>query len=622
VRHSLGQGLEADLGRGITVNDHDLAAMKRDETLLRADLASMGVRLRGKAFRCPFHDDRNASAGIYEQDGVWFWRCQPCNLSGTFLDLRATFHKTTVADEIKKLSDLEPKRPSAAAKPPRIYPSIEAVTASYCRDGSTVEAVYKYTNPDTSKIELLVVRYRNTEGKKQFGQCTPMGDGWVKQGLSGTLPLYNRSRITQADVVVVVEGEKAVHALQSIGICSTTSPGGAGKAGMADWSPLSGKIVYLWPDNDSPNPPTHPRPGVRTGFEHMRDVQKMLLQLPVPPKELYWIDPEPLELPAKGDAFDAVMRFGDMTKAEKKSAIEAGVLADAVPVDATADYTKYVEDTIAGKRKVIPLPWTRLNRATRALSPGAVMCLIGGPGGGKSLAMIQAIVFWHQQGYSPSVYELEDDRNFHLARAHAQLDGNADLTDTDWIEKNPAKAREAVVRHKTLLAELSRCIHESPDAQVTQKELLVWIEDRAKEGRLVIVVDPITAAKQERDPWIADCAFIVGCKLIGRKYGCRIVLVIHPKKANGQKQGTLDDIAGGAAFGRLCHCAIWIERNTEGQEWNVEVSMSELRTYEPNRIFKVLKTRNGPGQGWWFGVDFNVNTLCFAEVGRLRGAVK
>jgi DNA primase len=54
--------------------------------------------------------------------------------------------------------------------------------------------------------------------------------------------------------VIVVEGEKCADAAAKIFPHSivTTSPNGAVAAHKADWSPLRGRNVLLWPDNDEP----------------------------------------------------------------------------------------------------------------------------------------------------------------------------------------------------------------------------------------------------------------------------------------------------------------------------------------------------------------------------------
>ena len=54
--------------------------------------------------------------------------------------------------------------------------------------------------------------------------------------------------------MVVCEGEKSADAAAALfpkSVCMT-SPGGSGAARNADWSPLSGRTVLIWPDADAP----------------------------------------------------------------------------------------------------------------------------------------------------------------------------------------------------------------------------------------------------------------------------------------------------------------------------------------------------------------------------------
>jgi putative DNA primase/helicase len=52
--------------------------------------------------------------------------------------------------------------------------------------------------------------------------------------------------------VVICEGEKSAHAAARIfpdSVC-VTSPGGSGAEAQADWTPLAGRKVLIWPDCD------------------------------------------------------------------------------------------------------------------------------------------------------------------------------------------------------------------------------------------------------------------------------------------------------------------------------------------------------------------------------------
>ncbi len=88
--------------------------------------------------------------------------------------------------------------------------------------------------------------------------------------------------------VYVVEGEKAARAPLRLGLVVTTS-GGASSAASADWSPLRGRRVRIWPDHDGA--------GARYGEEvgALTKVYAASVQM---------LDLGVLRLPQKGDAHD------------------------------------------------------------------------------------------------------------------------------------------------------------------------------------------------------------------------------------------------------------------------------------------------------------------------------
>ena len=66
----------------------------------------------------------------------------------------------------------------------------------------------------------------------------------------GKKPIYRLPLLKEADLVFWVEGEAVVDALYKLGLVATTS-GSATSHTAADFEPLRGKEVRIWPDNDS-----------------------------------------------------------------------------------------------------------------------------------------------------------------------------------------------------------------------------------------------------------------------------------------------------------------------------------------------------------------------------------
>jgi putative DNA primase/helicase len=172
--------------------------------------------------QCPAHDDRNPSLSITRTEGRTLMHCHGgCDV----VDVLAALNFTT-AD----LFD-------------------EPFTN---RKWGTVYAEYRY--PHGRKV------WRTAD--KQFPQ----------PGNNKDRSLYHADRIGDATTIYVVEGEEDVHAVEAAGGVAVCSAMGAGKAHLADWSPLAGRHVVIVADNDQPNPKT----GKQLGREHALSVAALL----------------------------------------------------------------------------------------------------------------------------------------------------------------------------------------------------------------------------------------------------------------------------------------------------------------------------------------------------------
>lgn len=103
-----------------------------------------------------------------------------------------------------------------------------------------------------------VVRYEpdGTPASKTYRPyCFKTVEGRTKwqMGAPTLRPLYRLPEISLASTIVLVEGEKCADALAAIGVEATTAMQGAeAPIEKTDWSPLNGKTVIVWPDNDEP----------------------------------------------------------------------------------------------------------------------------------------------------------------------------------------------------------------------------------------------------------------------------------------------------------------------------------------------------------------------------------
>lgn len=582
----------------------ELDNLRRDEGALRKELESGGAVFRGKTCRCLWHDDRTPSAGIYCKDGVWKFCCQVCQISGDIIDVRALLNKRSVAEEFKAMTPT-PRIPPPP--PTKIYPTIETASAVF-RD---VTHLHEYYNGD--KLHAVVIRYWDGQKqKKGIAQATPVAGGFILKGPKEPHPLYYAHLVKDAEWIEVVEGEKCADALNAYGFNAVTSLGGAGKASKTDWTPLAGKSVRLWSDNDEPDE-KHPG-GV--GQEHMRDIQAILSQLD-PPAKISLVRHDELDLGKGGDVADFIDRMKGQTEEEIKGAIQE-VLDNAMTVGISKDYEKYLEEGIQGMRRPVPFIWPMLTHLSSAIVPGCVTVLCGDPGCGKSLFAMESVIAWSSFGTDPvAIFELEDGRDYHLARAHAQLARESRLVSSAFLSANGEFARASRKRFEKELEVIGRSIWESPKNETpTYEMLLKWMEERAKAGIKILIVDPLTAAKPEPKPWIADHEFMSVTKRIAEQYRCSPLLVIHPTKNN--KGSNMEGVAGGAAFTRLAHTVIWLNVNEDYEsritgENGIIIFPDENQ--RPNRVARIAKARNGIGRGSKIAFHFDAKSLTFKELG-------
>ena len=102
----------------------------------------------------------------------------------------------------------------------------------------------------TGKLIAVVYRYDPPGNKKQF---RPWDARRHRMAPPDPRPLYNQPGMAGAAQVVLVEGEKCAQALIDANVTATTAMHGANApVDKTDWSPLSGKVVLIWPDRDKP----------------------------------------------------------------------------------------------------------------------------------------------------------------------------------------------------------------------------------------------------------------------------------------------------------------------------------------------------------------------------------
>lgn len=111
-------------------------------------------------------------------------------------------------------------------------------------------AEWDYLGPNGQYV-WTIQRYEDGEGNKSIRPYNK-ATGQYKAHPEPR-PLFNQPGICDADTVLLVEGEKCAQEAIDAGKCATTAMMGAkAPSTKTDWSPLKGKKVWIWPDNDEP----------------------------------------------------------------------------------------------------------------------------------------------------------------------------------------------------------------------------------------------------------------------------------------------------------------------------------------------------------------------------------
>ena len=198
----------------------------------------------GWVARCPAHDDRNPSLSIgIGDDGRVLVHC----FAGCPTGAVCSALGITTAD----LFPMAFKGSGSSTK--GAFASSDEAVAFLTRRHGKPAAIWQYTDVD-GRLVALAVRFDDPHevGSKVVLPISLHTGGWMVKAMPTPRPLYQLTEVTQADRVIVCEGEKAADAAASLGFTATTSSGGCKASAKTDWSPLAGLDVILIPDNDGP----------------------------------------------------------------------------------------------------------------------------------------------------------------------------------------------------------------------------------------------------------------------------------------------------------------------------------------------------------------------------------
>jgi putative DNA primase/helicase len=264
---------------------------------------------------CPIHGGDNPSAfAVYtDKNGVQRFACytNQCHEHETGADVIGFIQQMENLDFQAACSFLGGKQKTdwnaRIAMPSRPKPA-EWVTTTPpvgTRPDTTLRhlgsSVKEWDYLDETGALLGVVARYETESGKEYRQWTYGSDGnepaWGCKHFTKPRPLYalNRLAAKPEATVVICEGEKAADAAAEILTyhAAVTWPGGASAWRHANFAPLRGRKILLWPDNDEP------------GAKAMHSIGTLLAGMGCLIRMIV-----PADVPAGHDAADALETLG------------------------------------------------------------------------------------------------------------------------------------------------------------------------------------------------------------------------------------------------------------------------------------------------------------------------
>ncbi len=443
-----------------------------------------------------------------------------------------------------------------------------------------------------------VCRFDGPQGKEIRPQVYEPGKGWVWKSMPTLRPLYQLPQLLQAPdkPVLLVEGEKAADAAQRLlgeAWAVTTWPHGAQSIGKADFSPLVGRRVTVWPDHDKP------------GFEAALKLAGILEQVGV--RELAFAIPhafidqgwDAADLEAEGAEITASVHWdaglGDLRRAARdRFQIE-------VP-EAPAPSAPRFELLDVGSmlsRPPEPIRWLLKD----SLPLGQVGLLAAQGGTGKSMLLLQLALAVASSSLPSPVKGIFDVAEHGPVLAVFAEDNERMLRGRLWdaygrfqepgqgegIVPAPRASEGQLRKGLNLIAGAGldlRLVHEElgrRDASQVFKDLLDLAASIA--GLKLIVLDPLARlfSGQENDNSQAThfCALV---ELLARETGAAVILAHHTSKASGSDKSKPEErLHQGAARGAsgFVDAARWV------------LSMTSLTQAESRSRFKDYASAHG-----------------------------
>jgi KaiC/GvpD/RAD55 family RecA-like ATPase len=281
-----------------------------------------------------------------------------------------------------------------------------------------------------------------------------------------------------------------------------------------------------------------------------------------------------------------------------------------------------MEMAISGKIQLMDFgPWGVTTKLSRALVPGSITVLAGMKGTSKTFFMLQAALQWLKDDVNFSMLMLEWERKFYLQRLLGMLARDSNLSVEEYYAAHADTARASWEQHQETLDAMGYRIFDCKRAMDCEG-IVAWLKEQADNGKRIVVIDPVSAKRPSRQPWIDDQNLIDDIRSVVKASGMSVILVTHPKTTRGKDLKAMeenwgDDLAGGKAFGDFTDTVLFLQYLREPKEMSCRVC-GNASIHTVNRVLQLRKTRFGRGQGVSIGFHFDGMTLLHNECGSIE----
>lgn len=462
--------------------------------------------------RCASNEHRKDHLCVTVDPDTQTFHCNDCDTGGSIIDFVMIADGLDVKTAMDKLSG---GYAPASNYSPRNHPEASEATSPQKETSSApgaIVATYDYTSAG-GKLLFQVVRYE----PKTFRQRRPSAGGWNWDVNGIQKPLYALQRISKADVVWVVEGEKDADSLNSRGLYATTAAGGAGK-----WEPqyteaLAGKDVVLCGDSDE------------TGVKYMNAVQEAIKNSA---RSVRRINLPPI-------LYKDVSEFLEKESIEDLKELAANAEAlyrgSSVPVKTLAEleveyqqFTSKIHDVSLNMSK-----WLPSLECVRPMVPGEIVTIVCDTGVGKSMAAYSLAI---KAGMQTLIFQMELPGTLSFERFASMACGRSGREVHEWYSEGNSMDFD---KYK-VLNNIAIC----SESRMTPADIERIIEGSGlKTGKrpVVVIVDYVQLIRGSGKSRYETMSFVAEeLKIIAKRTGTILVITSQVGRKEGHEVGLHD----------------------------------------------------------------------------------